>query len=309
MHFSPDIIIHEFNPSILSLHTSFVYSRIFRKKFIVWGHGYNREIGFDPKHSFKSKIRFWYMKKADALLVYGQDQKSELSAYISSDKIFVAQNTLDTNLLTTIRKSLEKKGVETIKKELNINNKYNLIYIGRLLKSKYPEKLIQLYALLPKNIAKTLTIHIIGEGEMFNELNDEIRKNEFDNNIILYGKIDDPLISGKYLFISDLVIIPGALGLSVNHAFCFYKPIMSFKKGSDGPFHGPEIEYVVQNKTGFLAENSDLNEMCNFILDYLCNDNMKIAMKREIKYIIENIASIKNMELGIQQSVEFVSKL
>ena len=42
--FNPEIIIHEFNPSILSLHTSYIYSRLLGKKIILWGHGYNRRI-------------------------------------------------------------------------------------------------------------------------------------------------------------------------------------------------------------------------------------------------------------------------
>lgn len=43
LSFKPDVIIHEFTPSILSLYISYFYTKIFKKKIIVWGHGYNRK--------------------------------------------------------------------------------------------------------------------------------------------------------------------------------------------------------------------------------------------------------------------------
>ena len=76
--FKPDIVIHEFNPSILSLHISYILSKLLGVKFVVWGHGFNRKNKPIGKLSLSHRIRIFYIKMADAIIVYGQKAKSEL---------------------------------------------------------------------------------------------------------------------------------------------------------------------------------------------------------------------------------------
>jgi len=301
----PGIIIHEFTPSIISLHLSFLFSRIFSRKFIIWGHGYNRRTGFAPKSSFVSMVRYWYMKHSDAILVYGQEGKKDLGQFVDTDKIFVAQNTIDTSYLIALRKGLEKYGVDAIKKELGITHKYNLVFIGRLLKEKHPEFLFELYKSFEPSLRKDIAIHIIGDGEMYKTIREGIGTNNFGDNIFIYGKIDDASINGKYLFISDLLVNPGYLGLSVNHAFCFHTPVVSFEEGINGPFHSPEIEYLIQNKTGYLAKNGNIDDMSGFIVNYIHNTGLQDLMKNEIENCITTNCCISNMEKGFADAINY----
>ena len=71
------------------------------------------------------------------------------------------------------------------------------------------------------------------------------------NNVVFHGAIHDDVKTGEILFACDMMVMPGYLGLSVNHAFCFDCPVMSFEQQKNGPFHSPEVEYVINNKTGF----------------------------------------------------------
>ena len=304
--YNPDVIIHEFNPSILSLHISYLYVRLFNKKIIVWGHGYNRRVGFNPEKSFKSKIRYWYLKHADAVLVYGQEGKKTLSNFVSEKKIFVAHNTLDTDKLISIRKKNKKRGIEIIKNELGVKHKYNLIFIGRLLKEKHPEILIRLFQNLNKSLQKDVAIHIIGDGEMFEELKNEIKTNKLENNIFLHGKINDDVQSGKYLYISDLLVNPGYVGLSVNHAFCFQTPVVTFKEGYKGIAHSPEIEYVIHNKTGFIADSFE--DFSNFITHFISDNKEQEYFKDNIDKLCSKIISISNMLSGIDNSIAYTLK-
>lgn len=304
--FNPDIVIHEFNPSIISLHISYLYSRLFHKKFIVWGHGYNLSKGFNPNESIKSKIRLWYLKHSNAAIVYGQREKSVLGKYVSEKKIFVAQNTLDTDKLINLRKEFEKLGVESIKKELCIKHKYNLIFIGRLISKKKPELLIELYKRFPLSIKEKIAIHIIGDGELYENIKKLVEDENLKENIFLYGRIDDDFVTGKYLFLSDLAINPGYLGLSVNHSFCFHTPVVSFQQGPKGPFHSPEVEYIIQNETGYLARTNDINDMKGFIISYLENSNIQMFMRDEIDKIINGKASINRMINGFDAAINYL---
>ena len=143
--------------------------------------------------------------------------------------------------------------------------------------------------------------HFIGDGEYKNQLIQLTHEKNLKNNIRFYGKIYDDELSGKLLYCSDLMIMPGSLGLSVNHAFCFECPVVSLAQKESGPFHSPEVEYVVNNKTGFLADNFD--ELKNFVFNYLKNYEMQSSFKKEIKYCVNYTCSIDNMVDGFKNSI------
>lgn len=306
LRFRPDVIIHEFTPSIISLHLTFLYSKLFDKKFIVWGHGYDFSLGGNPFDSNKAKIRKWYLKKSDAVIVYGLHAKEMLKKFINEDKIFVAQNTLDTDLLAILRDKYEKIGKENIKKDLKISYTYNIIYIGRLVFNKHPETLLDVSKYIASRV-ENVAFHIIGDGEAKEMLRSKIAENKL-SNIFLYGGIHDENISGKYLYASDIMVLPGCLGLSVNHAMCFDIPVVSFKQGLTGPFHGPEAEYVVDNKTGYLAKTGDVEDMGEWIISYLKDIEKRKFMHAEIRFAAREIFPKKKMVEGIVDSVLYTLK-
>ncbi len=305
--FNPDVIIHEFNPSILSLHLVYFYCKIFKKKLILWGHGFNVKKKFEPKESLKDRIRFFYYKNSDALLLYGNLAKDIISEYVNQEKLFVAPNTIDTRKLSGIRKELEREGRSSIKNRLGIKNRYNLVFIGRLLPDKMPLLLVEVFNKLPDILKSELKIHIIGNGPEFNSLKESIVQNNLDDNFVLYGAIYDDVKNGEILFISDLMVMPGYVGLSVNHSFCFDCPVLTFREGSSGPFHSPEIEYLVHEKTGFMAESMNIDDLCNYIVAYLNNKEQQEKIRLNVRYTAENKISIEAMLSGMIDCIDSVT--
>lgn len=299
--YKPDVIIHEFTPSIISLHLTYMYCKVFNKKFIVWGHGYDLSQGENPYDANKAKIRLWYLKKSDAVIVYGQEGKKILKKYIDEKKIFVAQNTLDTNSLEIYRDEYEKAGKEQIKDELKIRFKYNLIYIGRLVFDKHAELLLDINKYVSERI-EDIAFHIIGDGEAKETLISKVAEDKL-SNVFFYGAIHDEKITSKYLYVSDMMIMPGSLGLSVNHALCFDCPVVSFKQGLTGPFHGPEAEYVVNNKTGYLAKDWNIEDISEWIISSLTDFEKRKRMQTEIRFAVKEIFPKKKMIDGFIDSI------
>jgi glycosyltransferase involved in cell wall biosynthesis len=164
----PKIIIHEFSLGIASLIPTYFLSRLLGIKFILWGHGYDRTKGFHPEKSFNDKLRLFLIKKTDALIFYGQEGKQVISEYVKIDKIFVAYNCLNTIFLSSIRDKLESEGRENVKKRIGFTHKNNLIFIGRILESKHPQILIDIYEYLKNKNEISLCIHFVGDGEYLN---------------------------------------------------------------------------------------------------------------------------------------------
>lgn len=300
----PNIVITEFSVSNLSNYFLLLLKSFFKFKLILWGHGYNRRTDFYPEKSIKDKIRVWWMNKADALILYNENCRNVVEKYIKNPKkVFIAPNTLNTRKLIEIRSKLEKLGKNNVKKQIGFGDKYNLMYIGRLLAEKEPEKLIECFKIVSEKI-NSIKLHIVGDGPLYNRLN-YISKGL---NVKFWRSITDDIKTGELLFASDLMIIPGYLGLSIVQSFCFDTPVISQKKGIDGPFHSPEIEYIVHGKTGFLVEYGSNDKMVETIINYLLYYN-KSEMRRNIRDIIENICSSEKMINGFREAVNFCLKI
>jgi len=298
----PHVIIHEFTPSLISLYTTFLISKILNIKFIIWGHGYNKSVEFNH-NSLIMKVRFFFMKRSDAIILYGERDKQFLSNYINSNKLFIAQNTLDTEKLTALRDQFEEIGKLKVKEELGIRYKFNIIYIGRLLQEKNPDVILELNKLFIMEKID-IGIHFIGDGEYKTSLMKKCNENNF-GNVHFYGEVHSDNITGKYLFASDLMVMPGYLGLSVNHSLCFDCPVVSFKQGPEGPYHSPEVEYVLNNKTGYLAKTGDVKDMKDWINNYLNDKNLQRVMKKEIKYSVIYRFPKRKMVQGILDAIEY----
>jgi glycosyltransferase involved in cell wall biosynthesis len=298
----PKIIIHEFSIGILTLIPTYFLSRLLKLKFILWGHGYDRSKGFYPEKSFNDKLRLFLLKKADAVIFYGQEAKLLFSEYMKCDKLFIAYNCLNTNGLTAIRDKLEKEGRENIKKRIGFTDKYNLIFIARLLKIKQPQILIDIYEYLINIYGNIICVHFVGDGDYLNQLKEIVRYKGLENNIKFYGAIHDDIKNSELLYCSDLMVMPGPVGLSVNHAFNFDCPVVTYQQKG----HGPEIEYLINEKTGFIVEKHSAEAMSIIISKYLDSKDIQSQMKLNIRYMIETTCSINNFLKGFDDAIKFV---
>jgi len=271
-------------------------------KFILWGHGYDRSKGFNPEKSFNDKLRLFLIKKADAVIFYGREAKQLFAKYVNSNKLFVASNCLNTNILSAIRDKLEKEGREKLKKRIGFRDKYNLIFIGRLLKYKNAQILIDVYEYLVSIFGNIISIHFVGDGDYLNQLKEIVRYKGIENNIKFYGEVHDDTKNGELLYCSDLMVMPGPVGLSVNHAFNFDCPVVTYQQKGNGP----EIEYLINEKTGFIVENHSAEAMALIISRYLKSKDIQNQMKINTRNIIETTCSVKNFIKGFEDARNFV---
>jgi glycosyltransferase involved in cell wall biosynthesis len=253
LRFKPNIIISEGAPSYLTLWLLLLFRIILNFKLVIWGHGIRFNELEAPFKNFRGAIQLWLFNRADSVLTYSDIRADVLKKYINQpSKVFVARNTLDTDYLKKIYENLSKKGKEKIKHELNFHHKFNLIFIGRLLTNKGLDDLLEAFLTIENKY--NVELHIIGDGPEVEKVKRVISTSQ---NVRYYGSIFDFNITSKMLYASDLMIMPGNVGLSIVHAFSFGCPIITYKScGKNGPVHGPEIEYLKDKINGVLCEKS-----------------------------------------------------
>ncbi|HEX2847750.1 MAG TPA: glycosyltransferase family 4 protein [Chitinophagaceae bacterium] len=305
----PKVIIHEMAVGIVSLPLVLIGRKLFGYRLVLWGHTYNRKAGFNPRKSWGDKYRLWLQRKADAIITYSIGEKQVLMEnHVKGDKIFPALNTLDTNRYFPIRNRLEELGKETVKQNLGFKHKYNLIFIGRLYEDKWPEVAIEVLGCLHNMGLTSVGLHFVGTGPMEMPIRVYAQEAGITDHVFYRGEIYDENRTGELLFASDLMIMPGCVGLSVNHAFCFNCPVVTFESKDHVPAHGPEIEYIINGKTGFVTPSRDVKKMASIVFDYLDNEELQQQTKSHIRNMIEQICPIGKLVDGFVNAIDYVSK-
>jgi glycosyltransferase involved in cell wall biosynthesis len=305
----PLVIIHEFSAGILSKPLLLLFCKLFGVKMIFWGHMYDRSKGFHPQNHLSDKYRLWLWRKADSLITYSKTEKELLIKYkIPEEKIFVAFNTIDTTSYLKIRDELEKKGKNDLKKSLGFTHQFNLTFISRLYEEKKPELLLHVLMALKQKGFGSVGIHYVGDGKMLPVLKKTVLELGLEKDVIFHGAVYDEIKTGEILFCSDLMIIPGFVGLAVNHAFCFNCPVATFKQIGLNPPHSPEVEYIIDKKTGFLVEPHSIEALVDRVTLYLESPGLRNEMQTEIRNLIENVCSVEKMTEGVIDAINYNTK-
>lgn len=302
-NYRPDVIISVFNVGNLNIYILYVLKFIVGYKLILWSFGYDPFEGFHPENKFKDKVRLFLSQKADAVIFYWDKGKETVSKFSErTEHYFVAPNTLDTEKQFNLKDRFDKKGKEKIKEELGINEKYHFVYTGRLLDIKQVDLLLKAFERIEKkNIDCRLTI--IGDGPVTDKLKNlsaelGLKKTDFK------GEILDEEITGKWIYISDAFVMPGRLGLSVVHSFCFGTPVISMNKESD--FHSEGIGYLKDGENGFLTEDGNINELAQRMTEIIMNPDLSGRLRENVFETVKNCASSENMFGGFQKAIEYV---
>lgn len=302
LKFKPNVFIHYLSIGVISLPFTYVICKLLKIRFVLWGHGVHRKNGFNPKNSLSDKVKLIYMKMADAVILYSESAKYVIKDYLNENKLFVAKNTLDTQTLTTIKHKLNEIGKSRIKYNLSLPCDHYLIYIGRLLTEKNPEILLDTVIRLRTKINKSIGVIYIGGGPELEKLKLRVVDDEI-SNIVFLGAVHDPEITGKYLYISDLMVMPGYLGLSVIQSLCFNTPVASLMKTKDGPFHSPEVENVINQKTGYLGKN--ITDLYDWIENFFLDRSLREQINTYIEQLQEEI-SLNKMIHGFHNCFNYL---
>ena len=250
-----DIVITEPSTNFLNNISVYLYCKLFNKK-MIW---YEAGVSINRKKSIKRRIFEIVNKK----LIYGSDAFISYNSFahnylvenynISVDKIFRAQNTIDTTSVLNDIKKYQSMIKET-RDEFEINTDKVIIFIGGIEMRKKVENVI-IAAKEYSNKYDPCTVLIVGDGPDL-----DYYKNTYsiENYPVVYtGKrINDAVLM---LLISDIVILPGEGGLAINHAFACNKPFIGTDECVSGD--GSIRDYVIDGYNGFVADVDSIDDL------------------------------------------------
>ena len=267
--YKPDIIhAHDFTASIISAIAS-------NKKIKVISHIHINN-PWMKKVNLKTIIYLLSTIKYKKILIVS---KSIIDEYIFikfiNKKVEVIGNIVDTNR------------VKKMSEEIDIQEDYDIIFIGRLSEPKQPIKFIELINKL-KISNKNIKVVMLGDGPLRTECEKEIEKYNLEENIELKGFQKNPYI---YLNKSKILCMTSeweGYGLVAVEALCLGKPVVATNVGG--------IPSIVNDKCGKVTNN--FNEMLDEITNLLQDDNY--YQNKQLS-ALERVKQINNMEKYISE--------
>lgn len=143
----------------------------------------------------------------------------------------------------------------------NLNNK-NLISVGRLSKEKGFVDLIKVFNQVYKKNNK-VHLDIIGDGEEYNNIYQEIQKHNLNHAVTMHGYKDKKFINMLYQnsCIYVMTSLTESFGLVLVEAMSYGLPCIAFDSA--------EGAKTIINNNGYLIKDRDINQMAITILKLL----------------------------------------
>ncbi|TKK70337.1 glycosyltransferase [Ilyomonas limi] len=248
----------------LLLNYYLMISRHFQKyKLGFWGHGRNMQ---GAPNSLRNKFNNVLLNKCDWWFAYTTGVKGYLLSHNYTERnITVVQNAIDTFSLSYHYNKLTDSEVNALKDQLGIKGDKTGIYCGAMYREKRIDFILEACYKIKGEIPEFNMI-FIGAGVEA----DKVKRASEANKWIHYIGPKFGLDRVVYFKVSTIQLMPSAVGLGILDSFALETPIIT----TDSPFHGPEIDYLENNKNGVITKNS-LESYVERILNIFKTDQYK----------------------------------
>lgn len=202
---------------------------------VLWGHGFSRS---------ESPLRKWnrdrIASKADALLFY--DQKTAdaaIDAGQAADRVYVAHNAIDQKPIAaaTDEWRSDPGRLDAFRTTEGLQGRRVLLYVSRFTPKNRLPLLVDAVERLRQTHPDVLAV-MIGGGELFDPIQEDIRRRGLAENFRLLGPIYEESRLAPWFLSAEAFVYPSAIGLSILHAFGYGLPVITDDAWSN---HNPEI--------------------------------------------------------------------
>jgi glycosyltransferase involved in cell wall biosynthesis len=254
--FKPDVIITS-GYDALGYWSALLYSKLLRKKFMVWW-GSTLESS-RVKNKLVNQIRRVFFSSSNSFITYGTSSTQCLLHYgVNRDKIITGYNTVDV-------KYFHKKYKEKIQNSLlSTHQEIQLLYVGQLISRK---GLTEVIDALQKVSSKNWRLKIVGSGPEEDTYRNQVKNHGLENKISFEGyKQKEQLIS--YLIEADCLVFPSLIevwGLVVNEALATRTFVIASK------YAGATKDIIVDKVNGIVVDPLDEGNLIQSI-SWVCDN-------------------------------------
>jgi L-malate glycosyltransferase len=243
-----DLII-EFNPDVIQANAAdtlkyAVFSKLVFKWSIPLIYRNASASSFYIQNIFSRRFNAMLLKKVDLIISVSEASKKDLNGLFP----FTEPKSL------VIPVGVEQQKIDSV--EIFSNKKFNIIHAGSFTREKNHFGLINIF----KNLAREnsdLLLHLIGDGDLREEIEYKIKEENLQDSIILHGGVKEPL---AYIKAADVLVLPslieGLPGVILEAMYC-KTPVITYNVGG--------VSEIVMDNTGVLIDKDDENSFAEAI--------------------------------------------
>ncbi len=241
-------------------------------------------------------------RNSDAILVPGTKHREFFTSLgADSEKIFIMPNVSSIEGNAT---DIENK--IRIQKDLGLESKKVVLYVGRLINLKGVNYLINSFAKLSKKM-ENIVLVIVGEGKRKKELESLVNELGIEDKVYFTGNVDNHMLGGYYL-LSNVFVLPSittyfadACPLVVNEAMYFGRPVIT----SDAV----GTTFMIENgENGFVVPERDADLLSEAIYKVLSDPILEEKMGKHSKKLVEEGFRYENMIEGFKNAVNYIKR-
>jgi len=264
------------------------------------------EWGWQGKSSERTLAAFFnklIVPRCDAIAVPGTKHREYfVSLGASPNRVFIMPYASNISI-----KEEDYQEAEQLIERLGIGTKKVILYVGRLIKQKGVNYLIEAFSKLREERDDVILI-IVGEGESRSELELLSENLNIEDSVYFTGFVANVKLPAYYL-VCDICAIPsityGKADVwvrAVNDAMCAMKPVIA----TDAV--GAAFDMIKDGENGFVVPEKDAGALFEAIEKVISNLELAKRMGEESKRIIEQGFTYKHMIKGFSKAVESISK-
>ena len=289
-----DVVIAEPTTNIFNDLVIFPYCKLFRKKFIWYEAGAVPRKDRSRNRKIMDPVVDFITRKSDAYITYTSFADKYLieSFNIPAEKIFRAQNALDTN---EIKRDIAKYRDQVLekKKEFGLTGSKVALFIGGIEKRKRINNLISAINNLNKSGINAKAL-IVGDGHDLEWVKNNMSQEEANHTVFAGKHINDAVL---FILMSDVVVLPAQGGLSINHGYACSKPFIGTREGVT-PDTDSIYDYVTDNYNGYVVKENDIHDLEEklriiftdpILYDKLCKGAFETSKKIDVPSMVNGI--------------------
>jgi glycosyltransferase involved in cell wall biosynthesis len=269
---NPDVIITSGYDS-LGYWAALLYSKLFRKKFVVWW-GSTLESS-RVKHPIINRIRKFFFKSTNTFVTYGSESANYLKYYgVDEDDIVIGYNTVDIRYFRDQYNEYYANRSST--REGNKTGIIKLLFVGQLIDRK---GLLQIIEAL-KELNNTLwQLTIVGSGPDEQKLKQRVHTLGLEQQISFEGfKQKGELL--PYLIKTHCLLFPSLIevwGLVVNEALATNTFVLASK------YAGATKDIIEDKQNGLIIDPLSKDNLI-YALNWVLENREYIQSKRKMSF-------------------------
>jgi len=274
-----------------------------RRKPIIFMSGAWGWKGKSSERNLASAFTKFIVPRSDAIVVPGTKHKEYfISLGASPSKVFIMPYAS-----SIIIKDEDYEEEKKLRGGLDIRTKKVILYVGRLVKQKGVDYLIEAFSKLRKE-RDDVTLIIVGEGESRSELELLSKNLNVEDSVYFIGFVENSNLPSYYC-LCDVCVVPSITYIkadiwvrAVNDAMGAGKPVIV----TDAV--GAAFDMVKDGINGFIVPEKDADALYKAIKKIISEPELAKSMGEESKRIVEQGFAYQQMIKGFMEAVESVSK-